>query len=465
MLPSLNGARGPSRQGGESRKAVSLGAATYDVFQNNTELTKQQAVTAVSLKLINHSRDYASAYFSEVAMANEQLSAQPAVLQAERQARADARRAKRLAERRRRFGNPLVAAPLPNPRVGSRGPWLYGSPPPPPATHLPRISRVRADAGDGSSPALDMLKRTIADNMERVSTLLQRWDVDLDGKISLDELRDALGALQLTRGSNVQWNEKELSKAAAELMQMLDQDGSGTLEFDELHNALRQYGPPPLSELRPSHQAVGAELVCLEMPKRRARELPADDKDFAAVSELKRLLGENQARVIDLFRRWDYDADSTVSPSELRRALAALSIPATTRAVGALFRKLDADGNGEISFEELNRVLRRKVDFDVGKSERFDASTGKYVPSFTHVKQVVEVPAGQRSRPKPPREINMVATPSEPSIVVTRIVTEDSLAAARYAARRQGDAVRGAQMQNATDLADLRVSRLRAEIA
>ena len=66
---------------------------------------------------------------------------------------------------------------------------------------------------------------------------------------------------------------------------------------------------------------IGRERICLEMPKRRARAVQPDDKDSAAVLEVKRMLGENQQRVIDLFRRWDYNADSTISPTELRRVL------------------------------------------------------------------------------------------------------------------------------------------------
>lgn len=91
----------------------------------------------------------------------------------------------------------------------------------------------------------------------------------------------------------------------------------------------------------------------------------------------------------DVFRKWDHDMDQSVSSSELRRALAALSIPIDERALRLLFSTLDVDASGALSFKELNAALQRKVDFAVAGGERFDADTKTYTTAHTHVKQRV----------------------------------------------------------------------------
>ena len=124
----------------------------------------------------------------------------------------------------------------------------------------------------------------------------------------------------------------------------------------------------------------------LEMPRRREAPPENSGKDAEAVAAVKRALTLNHERVIDFLRKHDMDDDSTISPLELRRALAALSIPIDPRAMKLLFKTIDKDGSGGISFGELNTVLRRQVDFSTGGGEVFDAATGTYTTSATAVK-------------------------------------------------------------------------------
>ena len=59
----------------------------------------------------------------------------------------------------------------------------------------------------------------------------------------------------------------------------------------------------------------------------------ATGKDVEAVHKIKTLLMVHHARVLELFRSWDYDMDASITPHELKRALAALSIPIDTKAL------------------------------------------------------------------------------------------------------------------------------------
>ena len=80
-----------------------------------------------------------------------------------------------------------------------------------------------------------------------------------------------------------------------------------------------------------------------------------------ALSALKKALGQNFFRVVDLFSRWDVDCDHTISKSELRMALAALKVPHDETTLSVLFDDLDEDRSGSIDFDELHKALRKHV--------------------------------------------------------------------------------------------------------
>jgi len=63
---------------------------------------------------------------------------------------------------------------------------------------------------------------------------------------------------------------------------------------------------------------------------------------------------------------WDTDGNGMISRREMKRALAAQCIPIDSAAINALFKQLDVDDDGGISFHELNKLLRR--DYQLTKS-------------------------------------------------------------------------------------------------
>ena len=120
----------------------------------------------------------------------------------------------------------------------------------------------------------------------------------------------------------------------------------------------------------------------------KRREHKPRPADLEAVASVKKTLAQNQNRVIDIFLHWDIDTSAAITIDELRRALAALAIPIEPRALKLLFREIDKDGSGEITFRELNAVIRKQYDRDTGDGEFFDAETGTYTTRAVAVKQV-----------------------------------------------------------------------------
>ena len=115
--------------------------------------------------------------------------------------------------------------------------------------------------------------------------------------------------------------------------------------------------------------------------------------------QLRNVLKENAVRVIDLFRDWDEDGDGTISKKEFakvracaaasarvpaggstarlgvaptvpppppraprRQVMPVLGVSIPQRDMDELFDLFDPDGSGLIEFNELNALLRQKVD-------------------------------------------------------------------------------------------------------
>jgi len=348
-----------------------------------------------------------------VAATAEILSSQPAIVAEARAEQARQARAKKLAKKSRcRPDNPLLNHPHPDWRDGGFANGVFGEYRESP--HRARQS-MRAVFDDDSAPVAQ-LKRALAGNFMRVVDLFRQWDVDCDGLISTQELRDAIGALRLHGDHH----------CADALFASLDKDGSGKIEFQELHYALRKFNPPPLTVvLEQPAMPVAVDKVAARCPP-RPRILERE-----AVRAVKRQLAIHQSRVADLFRRWDYDDSRAISLDELKRALAALSIEIAPHHLKMLFDEIDADGSGEISYAELHHVLRRQVDRDTGGNQIFDAATGTYTTAGTKVRQrqTVSLPAIRTS--------TSVAVVDETSIVPT-----DALKAADFAAGREKRGIR-----------------------
>lgn len=81
----------------------------------------------------------------------------------------------------------------------------------------------------------------------------------------------------------------------------------------------------------------------------------------AVVRGLAKALAAKWQRTVNLFKEWDVDGDGGVTKPEFARALGLLGIADSQRSCDALFDALDADGNGVISYAELQKKLRQHL--------------------------------------------------------------------------------------------------------
>ena len=83
---------------------------------------------------------------------------------------------------------------------------------------------------------------------------------------------------------------------------------------------------------------------------------------------LRAALAQSVSYVQEIFQRWDADGNGMVDESEFRKAVISLGLadvlPAT---IDQVFRELDDDGSGSVSYRELDRKLRKYAGISVAQ--------------------------------------------------------------------------------------------------
>ena len=130
------------------------------------------------------------------------------------------------------------------------------------------------------------------------------FDKDKDGTITVKELANVMKTL------NQDPSEHEL----AEMINEVDIDGNGAIDFDEF----------------------------VQLMNRRCKETDAEEE------------------VINAFKVLDKEGGGMISSSELRHLMTTLGDKLTEDEVDEMIREADFDGNGVINYEEFVRMMMTK---------------------------------------------------------------------------------------------------------
>ncbi|EOY11087.1 hypothetical protein QUC31_009676 [Theobroma cacao] len=127
------------------------------------------------------------------------------------------------------------------------------------------------------------------------------FDKDGDGCITMEELAIAIKSL----------DENPTEEELQNMINEVDTDGNGTIEFGEFLNLM-------------------------------ARKM----KEAEAEEELK-----------EAFRVFDKDQDGYISPFELRQVMINLGEKLTDEEIEQMIREADLDGDGQVNYEEFVRMM------------------------------------------------------------------------------------------------------------
>jgi len=201
---------------------------------------------------------------------------------------------------------------------------------------LGKIGKLQGATGGFNFPNFLVLVREIRtyQKMKRIDEqirLFNKYDRDKGGTLSIQEV-----SRLLTDMGNAPRCQKEQEDVAA-LIEMVDVDGSGTLDFQEMQD-LCQY---MFEKLKSVEYAAEVDL--------------ATSLGFS---------GEELREFRYIFTRWDTDQSNSMEIHELKSAVATLGMQVSAEAFMTTFKQLDTSGNGSLEFIEFIEFMRSVRDAD-----------------------------------------------------------------------------------------------------
>jgi len=151
---------------------------------------------------------------------------------------------------------------------------------------------------------VNMLKKSISTE-QAAEAAFKKFDVNNDGKISCEELKNGLSS------SGLRMNDQEVTTVFA----IADLDGDGEISIDEFKALL---------DISACATASSEQL------------------SFKSIEDVK-----------TAFKRFDVNSDGHLDRNEFRQLMMATSSGANENDVDAMFRKADADGDGKVDYQEL----------------------------------------------------------------------------------------------------------------
>lgn len=143
--------------------------------------------------------------------------------------------------------------------------------------------------------------------LNQLKDIFARFDMDSDGSLTILELAALLRSLGL----------KPPGDQIHALLANMDSNGNGSIEFDELVNAI----------------------------------LP----------DIKEEIFVNQGQLLELFQLFDRDGNGYISAAELAGSMAKMGQPLTYTELREMIKEADTNGDGVISFNEFTNVMAKSA--------------------------------------------------------------------------------------------------------
>ncbi|KAJ0643510.1 putative EF-hand domain-containing protein [Helianthus annuus] len=166
-----------------------------------------------------------------------------------------------------------------------------------------------------TTTTISTMSRLPEDQLKQFQEIFNRFDLDKDGSLTHLEVAALLRSLGL----------KPSGDQIHKLFNHMDSDGSGTVEFDELVNAM-------------SSQMMTEDILM------------------------------NQHQLLEIFKSFDRDGSGFITPAELAKSMTKMGQPLTYRELTEMVRDADTDGDGVISFTEFQRIMARSAADSLGFS-------------------------------------------------------------------------------------------------
>ncbi|XP_050372653.1 probable calcium-binding protein CML16 [Argentina anserina] len=152
-----------------------------------------------------------------------------------------------------------------------------------------------------------MMARLETEQLKQLKDIFMRFDMNSDGSLTHLEL----GALLRSLGVKPHGDQLHV------LLNNMDANGNGAVEFEELVNAI----------------------------------LPNMNDEILV----------NQEQLMEVFRSFDRDGNGYITAAELAGSMAKMGHPLTYRELSDMMREADSNGDGVISFNEFATIMSRSA--------------------------------------------------------------------------------------------------------
>ena len=191
---------------------------------------------------------------------------------------------------------------------------------------------------------------------DAIKAAFNKFDINRDGKISCDELRNGLN------GTGLRFNDQEIMTVFA----IADLDGDGEICIDEFMELMGEGSAPQAQQ-----QSGSIAIKSIEDVKNAFRRFDINNDGHLDRNEFRQLMmasssGNVDGQIDTLFKKADIDGDGKVDYQELIKCLFPASAQALQKLqntfrnlneVKAAFKRYDADGDGHVSKQELQQVM------------------------------------------------------------------------------------------------------------
>ena len=195
--------------------------------------------------------------------------------------------------------------------------------------------------------------------MDVISVLFSKYDRDMTGTLEPTEFQRMC-------------DESGFGLAAHSIFRFLDPDGSGTISYRELTLALKAGMPTDVETKQLISSVIHTFAIEAHAETRATFDMFDGTSKYWVVTgesvaevraNMKRLLNESGAQVIDILKQFDIDAtrEHLIDAMEFYDGMRTkFNYKGPLHVIDALFKELDEDNSGTVGFDELYEFVRGK---------------------------------------------------------------------------------------------------------
>ncbi|CAD8163035.1 unnamed protein product [Paramecium octaurelia] len=222
----------------------------------------------------------------------------------------------------------------------------------------PAISQYFSDFIKGNNKLEDKAQYLIND----IRQMICKEKIDIHKLFAdLDMSKDkALDVNEL--GKFLQKVDKDITREEIEyIFNKFDDDGNNQIEFEEFKKWLEDNQIVTNANPQQQQRGGGSHKKLSILPHQLKSQSSIEERANYVIEKLKLSIQKYKINLLDLFKKFDKSADQRLDKSEMGQLLKRIEPNISQEEIQACFEFFDANGDGEITFQEFQTSLSEEV--------------------------------------------------------------------------------------------------------